>query len=168
MRHSFTAILSLCTAALLAAPAMAQEITEDVLVFERGLWTVSRVAMDDGTRYCVAEVVSDNAWVTIWIEQDGTTGIEFNSEDWGYDISTETFVATIDNRRGRNLANPDISGNSVYFHLPDDKTSIAFLGEVRDGRELYLNNKQGELIAKFPLTGSSASIGAVVDCVDRL
>ncbi len=168
MPRPLCAFVCLCAAVLGAAPALSQKINEDVKIFERGLWTVSRIGMDDGRRYCVAEVISDNAWVTVWVESDGTTGIEFNSDDWGYDISTETFIATIDNRKSLNLTNPDIEGNSVYFVLPYNKTSISFFGDIRAGRDLYLNNKFGELISRFSLKGSAASIDAVDACVDTL
>ena len=168
MLRTLCAALGLCVAGLGAVPALAQSIIKDELIFERGQWTVSKVATDDGTLYCVAAVRGENAWVNVWIEADGTTGIQFDSEDWGYDISTETFIATIDDRKSLNLTNPEIDETAVYFDLPFERKNVTFFRDLRAGRELYLNNTAGELIARFPLEGSSASIDAVDACVDTL
>lgn len=168
MRRTLLALVSLVSLSAGVIPAAAQEIVSDVLVFERGQWSVSKIKTDDGTEYCMAQVAGENAWVNIWIEADGTTGIAFDSDDWGYDIKTETFLVSIDNGKSLPLTKPEFTDNQAYFELPYNKTNVNFFMSLRRGRTLFLNNTYGELIAKFPLDGSSASIDAVDACSDRL
>lgn len=168
MRHALCLLGTLAALAVTSPPVMAQEIVSDILIFERGQWTVTKTTMDDGMQYCVAAVRGETAWVNIWLEADGTTTLQFDSDDWGYDISTETFIATIDNRKSLPLGAPEFDGSSVNFLLPYTDGNVSFFADLRAGQDLFLNNTAGELIANFPLSGSSASIVAAVDCMDRM
>ncbi len=168
MRHSVFALVSLVALSFAGGPVAAQDIASSKVIFERGQWSVSKLTTVEGDSYCIAQVLGEGSWVNLWIEADGATGIEFDADDWGYDITTETFLVTIDNGKSLNLSKPEFTDNRVYFALAYNKTNVNFFTNLRKGRDLYLNNKQGELIGKYPLDGSSASIDAMVACADKL
>jgi hypothetical protein len=72
----------------------------------------------------------------------------------------------IDRRTPWTLTDAELYENSVLFDLPDNDDSVRFVVEVANGSRLYLRNGDGEDVQDYSLAGSSASIGALIDCGD--
>ena len=72
----------------------------------------------------------------------------------------------IDRRAPWSLTGAELYQNSVLFYLPDSQAGINFITEVARGNRLYLRDDSGSDVQNYSLSGSSASIGALVDCGD--
>lgn len=53
---------------------------------------------------------------------------------------------------------------SVLFDLPDANESINFVVEVAKGSTLHLRSGDGTPVKDYSLSGSAASITALIDC----
>jgi hypothetical protein len=70
----------------------------------------------------------------------------------------------IDRRPHWSLTNATLHSSSVWFDLPDSDSSVEFLTEVAHGNRLYLRNADGSDVMDYTLSGSSASMSALIDC----
>ena len=52
----------------------------------------------------------------------------------------------------------------MLFDLPDEKGSVNFVLEVAKGRTLHLRDADGTPVKDYTLSGSAASINALIDC----
>jgi hypothetical protein len=151
-----------------AAPALAETTSETL--FRHKHWEVELVSYDDGTYACLAEVDAGSDSFTLWTYGDSSVRLQFYSLDWEFgDVGdTADLSVEIDRRGAWSLTAADLYMNSVLFNLPDSDLSVDFIMEVARGNTLHLRSATGEGVKDYSLAGSSASIGALIDCNDAL
>lgn len=128
---------------------------------------MSIVSWDDGSVGCVAEVKAPGESFSIWTFPDGAVQLQFYSTAWDFgEGQTADLGVQIDRRAPWSLTGAELYQNSVLFYLPDNDAGGNFVGEVARGNRLYLRADDGSDVQNYSLSGSSASIGALVDCSD--
>lgn len=153
--------------AVAAGVAWAEPVSE--VVYRHKNWEVLIVGFDDGSVSCVAQVTAAGDTFSIWADAVNPVKLQFYSADWQFgEGDTADLQVEIDRRGPWSLTNAELYQNSVLFDLPDETQSSRFLHEVMNGRTLHLRNDTGEAVMDYSLAGSSASIGALGDCVDVL
>ena len=153
--------------ALMVAFAGAADAQQSEILFSHKHWEVSVVGWDDGSVGCVAEVKAPGESFSIWTFPDGAVQLQFYSSAWTFgEGQTADLGVQIDRRAPWNLTGAELYQNSVLFYLPDDQAGINFVTEVARGNRLFLRDKDGADVQNYSLSGSSASIGALVDCSD--
>lgn len=160
--------LTLTAATLTALPALG-ETTSDML-YSHKHWEVEFVTFDDGSVACLAEVDATSDSFTVWIYPDASVQLQFYSTSWDFGDpgSTANLGVQIDGRTGWTLNDAELYKNSVLFGLPDDDTAVEFLGEVAGGTRLYLRNDAGEDVMDYSLSGSRASMDALIECANTI
>jgi hypothetical protein len=154
-------------AALIAASTGAAGAQESEVLFSHKHWQVSIVGWDDGSVGCVAEVKAPGESFSIWTFPDGAVQLQFYSTAWEFgEGQTADLGVQIDRRAPWSLTGAELYQNSVLFYLPDSQAGINFVTEVARGNRLYLRDADGADVQNYSLAGSSASIGALVDCGD--
>lgn len=154
-------------AALLAASANGAAAQESEVLFSHKHWQVSVVGWDDGSIGCVAEVTAPGESFSIWTFPDGAVQLQFYSTAWEFgEGQTADLGVQIDRRAPWSLTGAELYQNSVLFYLPDDQAGVNFITEVARGNRLYLRDDDGSDVQNYSLAGSSASIGALVECGD--
>ena len=151
--------------AALAAPATAQDYESEVLERNKA-WVVEMVAWDDGTLGCVGTVSAPGESFSIWTFQDAAVQIQFYSTQWDFGDTGDTadLQVQIDRRAPWNLTGANLRMNSVLFTLPDSDAGVEFLVEVARGNRLFLRDKDGGDVQNYSLSGSRASIDALIGC----
>lgn len=163
MRRSFHGLAAL---ALSAVPAAAE--TQAQVVYSHKAWEVQAVSFDDGTSSCVASVTEPGDSFSIWAGPDNPVKLQFYSTDWQFDGGSANLQIRIDRRAPWNLTNAELYQNSVLFNLPDSNAGTNFLLEVARGNVLYLRTETGDPVKSYTLSGSRASISALIDCATAL
>lgn len=154
-------------AALIAASAGAAGAQQSEVLFAHKHWQVSVVGWDDGSVGCVAEVTAPGESFSIWTFPDESVQLQFYSTQWSFgEGDTADLEVQIDGRSPWSLTGAQLTQNSVLFALPDTQVGINFVMEVARGNRLYLRAADGADVQNYSLSGSSASIGALVDCGD--
>lgn len=151
-------------AALIAGPAAAQD--SEVLYSNRA-WSVEVSRFDDGTYGCVAQVSSPDSSesFSIWTFQEGGVRLQFYSTQWEFgEGETADLEVQIDRRGAWTLTAAELYLNSVLFDLPAGDEGARFVREVSNGTILYLRNDSGEDVQSYSLSGSNASIDALIEC----
>jgi hypothetical protein len=152
-------------AALIAASASLANAQESEVLFSHKHWQVEVVGWDDGSFGCVAQVSSPGESFSIWTFPDGTVQLQFYSSAWEFgEGDTADLEVQIDRRSPWNLTNAELYQNSVLFYLPDDQAGVNFIVEVAQGNRLYLRSDDGADVQNYSLSGSRASIDALVEC----
>ena len=155
------------TAAALVVIGSAVGAQESEVLFQHKHWQVSVVAWDDGSVGCVAEVNAPGESFSLWTFPDGAVQLQFYSTAWEFgEGQTADLGVQIDRRAPWSLTGAELYQNSVLFYLPDSQAGINFITEVARGNRLYLRDSDGSDVQNYSLAGSSASIGALVDCGD--
>jgi len=160
---------AIALAALLAAPAMAQNYESQVLERNKA-WVVEMVAWNDGSLGCVGTVSAPGESFSLWTFQDGSVQLQFYSSQWNFGDTGDTadLQVQIDRRSPWNLTGANLRMNSVLFTLPDSDAGIEFLLEVAKGNRLYLRSADGGDVQNYSLAGSKASIQTLIDCGDQI
>lgn len=150
-----------------AGGALAEPTSE--VIYQLRSWQVLFVTYDDQTTACVAQVSDGSDSFSIISDPATAIRLQFFSESWDFgEGDTANLEVQIDRRSPWSLSNAELYLNSVLFDLPDSDAGVNFVTEVMRGNILQLRNEQGEDVMRYSLSGSSASIGAMIDCVDRL
>jgi hypothetical protein len=162
--------LRLCAVAgltgFVAAPALADQT---VTLFQHKSWMVEGVTFDDGSYACLAEVADPGESFSIWAFADGTTRLQFYSEDWDFGESdTANLQVKIDRRSPWTLTAANLTQNSVLFDLPGGDPSVNFLVEIAQGSTLHLRTEDGSPVKDYSLSGSAASMSTLVDCSNAI
>ena len=149
-----------------AAPVLADKT--DIL-YQHKSWMVEGVTFDDGSYACLAEVTDPGESFSIWAFQDESVELQFYSEDWDFaDGDTADMEVEIDRRSPWSMTGASLTGHSVLFTLPSNDQSGNFIVEVARGNTLHLRSASGEGVRDYTLAGSSASIKALVDCMNSI
>ena len=164
-RGSLGAVLVL---GLFAASPLAAEAVSERL-FTHKNWMVEIVGFDDGTITCVAQVVDGDDTFSIWADPSNPVKLQFYSSSWDFSGGGSADLnVQVDRRAPWSLTNAELYQNSVLFNLPGDDASTNFLMEVVGGRSLHLGSKDGSHVQSYSLSGSAASINALIECVNVL
>jgi hypothetical protein len=152
-------------AALLTVVSGAADAQQVEVLFSHKHWKVSGVAWDDGTMGCVAEVSAPGESFSIWTLQDGSVSLQFYSTAWSFaEGETADLQVQIDRRAPWTLNSANLAENSVYFDIPGSEDGINFISEIQRGNRLYLRSADGSDVQNYSLSGSSASINALLEC----
>lgn len=144
------------------------DVLDSEVLYRRKAWEVSLVAFDDGTFSCMAQVGNNNSSFLIWADTSNSASLQFYNTAWSFDNEVADVVVRIDSRASWTLNNSELNQNSVFFSLNDTDASIRFLREVMRGNVINLYGSSGNLIERYSLAGSNASILKLSDCVDAL
>ncbi|MFM2354769.1 MAG: hypothetical protein RLZZ528_505 [Pseudomonadota bacterium] len=143
--------------------------TESEVLFSHKSWEVRAVWFDDGSASCVAQVSDGSDSFSVWGNGDQSIRLQFYSDAWDFgEGDTADLEVEVDRRGEWSLTNAELYLQSVLFDIPDSDDGVAFLTEVMRGNSLYLRNDAGEGVMTYSLSGSSASIQALIDCVAAL
>jgi hypothetical protein len=154
-------------AALIAAMGSSATAQQSEVLFSHKHWQVSIVGWDDGSVGCVAEVTAPGESFSVWTFPDGAVQLQFYSTAWEFgEGQTADLGVQIDRRAPWSLTGAELYQNSVLFYLPDSQQGVQFITEVARGNRLYLRDADGSDVQNYSLSGSSASISALVDCGD--
>ena len=154
-------------AAFVAASSSGAVAQQSEVLFSHKHWQVSVVGWDDGSIGCVAEVTAPGESFSIWTFPDGAVQLQFYSSAWEFgEGQTADLGVQIDRRAPWSLTGAELYQNSVLFYLPDDQAGVNFITEVARGNRLYLRDDDGSDVNNYSMSGSSASIGALVECGD--
>lgn len=157
-----SSILSMALAAVLAAPATAQQ---SEVLFAKKQWQVELVAWDDGVLGCVAQVDERGEIFALWTFQDSAVQLQFYSPSWSFgEGDLANLQVQIDKMAPWNLTDAELSQNSVLFTLPDSDAGVEFIVEVAKGNRIYLRSEDGSDVQSYSLAGSRASIDALLEC----
>ena len=160
-------VLGLGVWAMAGAPVAAQ--IQSRTLFQQRAWEVQVVGFDDGSVSCVAQVSRPGETFSVWAGTAGPVKLQFYSTGWDFGTGdTANLVVQIDRRAPWNLTNAELYLQSVLFNLPDNDTGTRFVLEVMRGNTLYLRDNRNRGVRQYTLAGSSASIQALIDCVDGL
>ena len=152
-------------AALVAASAGAAVAQQSEVLLTHKQWQVEVVGWDDGTVGCVAQVSAPGESFSIWTYPDGTVQLQFYSTAWQFgEGETADLEVQVDRRAPWNLTGAELYQNSVLFYLPDSTSGVDFIVEVAQGSRLYLRSADGSDVQNYSLSGSRASIDALVEC----
>jgi hypothetical protein len=159
----------LFAAMILAAAGNANAQQSEVL-FSHKHWEVQVVGWDDGSVGCVAQVTAPGETFSIWTYPDGAVQLQFYSTAWEFGENNETadLEVQIDRRAPWNLTGAELYKNSVLFYLPDSQAGVDFIVEVAQGSRLYLGSADGSDVQNYSLSGSRASIDALVECGEAI
>ena len=150
-------------------PFVALGEAQSEVIYSLRAWEVRAVTFDDGTASCVAQVSDGSDSFSVWGNGDKSIRLQFYSDAWDFgEGDTADLEVEIDRRGEWSLTNAELYLQSVLFDIPDSDDGVSFLTEVMQGNSLYLRNADGEDVVSYSLSGSSASIRALVDCMDQL
>ena len=150
-------------------PVAAVAEAQSEVIYSLRAWEVRAVTFDDGTASCVAQVSDGSDSFSVWGNGDKSIRLQFYSDAWDFgEGDTADLEVEIDRRGEWNLTNAELYLQSVLFDIPDSNDGVSFLTEVMQGNSLHLRNDDGEDVVSYSLSGSSASIRALVDCMDQL
>lgn len=161
------AAIALVLGAVAAPPGWAQD-TESQVVFTRKQWEVRVVAFPDSSLACVARVQKPGSSFSIWSDGHAKVQLQFFSRAWSFTEDSADIVVQIDRRAKWDMSNADLNENSVLFNLPNSDAGKNFLVEIARGSRIKLFNTGGNLIEDWSLSGSLASMNALIDCADSL
>lgn len=150
----------------LAGPAAAE--TSSTILYQHRAWEVQFVAFDDGSVACVAQVSQPGDSFSIWAGPNEPVKLQFYSTEWQFDGGTANLSLRIDRRAPWDLTNAELYENSVLFNLPDSQAGTNFLLEIARGNTLYLRTETGDPVKSYSLSGSRASMNALIECAETL
>lgn len=149
-----------------ALPVAAEPYSE--VLFSHKHWQVSGVAFEDGSLGCKAEVSAPGDSFGLWVFQDGTLRMQFYSTDWQFQGGTANLRVQIDRRPDWSLTDAELYENSVLFDLPGGDDSARLLVEIAQGEKLHLRTESNEDVIWYSLSGSRASMDALIACSDAM
>ena len=155
--------------ALGLAATSAHAETQYETLYQHKAWEVQVVGFDDGSFSCLAQVSEGDESFTLWAGADGLVKLQFYSTDWDFgEGDSADLEVEVDRRTPWTLNAAELYLQSVLFTLPDSDIGTKFLLEVVKGNTLYLRDADGNDVRSYTLAGSSASIKALVECVDGI
>lgn len=166
MRHLFHTVSGLVLA--LSTGAAFAEVQSEML-YQHKHWEVEVVGFDDGTFACLAEVDATTDSFTVWLYPDYSLKLQFYSTSWEFgEGDTADLQVRIGKRSPWSLTGAELYKNSILFNLPASDQGVNFLVEVAEGSRLYLNTASGEPVKDYSLSGSKASMDALISCGEAL
>jgi hypothetical protein len=107
-----------------------------------------------------------NESFSIWTYADNSVRLQFYSTAWDFGETGDTadLQLQIDRRAPWSLTAADLYKNSVLFNLPDSDAGVRLLVELAQGSRLYLRSSDGADVQNYSLSGSRASMDALIEC----
>lgn len=156
-------LVATATMAASVLPALASPQSE--VLFSHKNWQVELVAWDDGGLGCVAQVSAPGESFSIWTFQDESVQLQFYSTAWSFgEGTTADLVVQVDRKPSWNLTAAELYQNSVLFTLPNSDAGVEFITEIARGNRLFLRDNKGGPVQDYSLSGSKASIDALIEC----
>lgn len=153
----------------LVSAGMAGAEPQSEQLFSHKNWVVEIVGFDDGSFSCVAQVSDGEDTFSVWADPWSAVRLQFYSTSWDFsDGGSADLGVQVDRRSPWSLTDAELFKNSVLFSLPEGDSSDRFLMEVVNGSTLHLKNDSGSHVQSYSLAGSSASIQALIACVEAL
>jgi hypothetical protein len=160
---------SVCAFGIAAASSPMLAETQSEMLFKHKHWEVEVVGFDDGTVACLAEVDANTESFTLWVYPDQSVKLQFYSTSWEFgEGDTANLDVKIDRRAGWDLTNAELYKNSILFNLPDSDAGVRFLVEIAQGQRLYLRSADGSPVQDYSLSGSRASMDALIQCSEAI
>lgn len=159
-------ISALATGASLVSSTLPAFAWQSEVLFQHKNWKVELVGYEDGGLGCQASVGDANELFSIWTFQNGEVQLQFFSQTWAFgEGQSADLVVQIDKLSPWNLNDAELRLNSVLFTLPTDgDAAVEFVKEIARGNRLFLRNADGEDVQAYSLSGSKASIDALIEC----
>ena len=155
------------TIAAVTTPMLAETTSETL--FKHKHWEVEIVGFDDGSVACLAEVDATTESFTVWVYPDQSVKLQFYSTAWDFgEGDTANLDVKIDRRASWDLTNAELYKNSILFNLPDSDAGVRFLMEIAQGQRLYLLSADKSPVQDYSLSGSRASMDALIECSDAI
>ncbi len=160
---------TVCAVAIAAAFTPLQAETTSEMLFKHKHWEVEIVGFDDGTVACLAEVDATSESFTLWVYPDQSVKLQFYSTSWDFgEGDTADLDVKVDRRASWDLTNAELYKNSILFNLPDSDAGVRFLTEIAQGQRLYLRSADQSPVQDYSLSGSRASMDALIECGDAI
>lgn len=160
---------TVCVSVMVAAAAPVFAETTSETLFKHKHWEVEIVGFDDGTVACLAEVDATNESFTVWVYPDQSVKLQFYSTAWDFgEGDTADLDVKIDRRAGWDLTSAELYKNSILFNLPDSDAGVRFLMEIAQGQRLYLRSADRSPVQDYSLSGSRASMDALIECSEAI
>jgi hypothetical protein len=154
-------------AAIIAALTGTAQAQQSEVLFSHKHWQVEVVGWDDGSIGCVAQVSAPGESFSLWTFPDGAVQLQFYSTAWQFAQGERADLEVqIDRRTPWSLTDAELYQNSVLFYLPGSQAGVNFIAEVARGNRLYLRDNGGSDVQNYSLSGSRASIDALIECGD--
>lgn len=161
------ATIGAVAALVCAAPVLADPTSETL--FKHKNWEVEGITYEDGSVACLAEVDAQTESFTVWLSAEQDVRLQFYSTAWDFgEGDTANLEVQIGNRTPWTLTEAELYKNSVLFNLPNSDEGVRFLVEVAQGSRLYLRAEDGSSVQDYSLSGSQASINALIECGDAI
>lgn len=162
------AALALAVLTAVAPMRASAEITSKVIYAYRD-WQVRLVNYDNDRLRCQARVSRGGYSFSIWASPTTAVRLQFYATGWSFGASHRgNLKVRIDGYPSWRLSNAELYKHSVLFNLPSSSQGTKFLLEVARGETLRLYNDRGNHVHTYSLSGSRASIAALINCVKAL
>lgn len=162
------AILTGLTLVAVTLTSTATWATDSRTLYRHKQWEVRVVAFDNAKLSCVAQVNRTNSSFAIWADGQNPARLQFYDRTWNLGQTNADVIVRVDRRPKWDLYNARLNKQSVLFDLPNDTDGRRFVNEVRRGSVIYLGNNRGNEVGRWSLSGSSAAVGKLIECVDLL
>lgn len=140
-------------------------------IYQRGNWVLDINNYSDGSIACESRTTnSSDYWFKMLTISTGEYVIQFENEQWdfGDQDQSQAFVVEIDRRGPWNI--PGFKqGKAIFVKVTPPSDGLSrFFTEVARGNTLYLRNDRGNEIARFSLSGTSATLNQHRECERRI
>jgi len=163
-------ILSTALAFLTVAGSVAAQTEWDTL-YSRGNWRLDLNYYENGDLSCESRTVNSQGHVFgLFTWSDGDYIIRFSYDDWAFGDNTQNqdFIIEVDGRGAWEVSGTKFSNVIQTIVTPPSNSLSRFFTEVRRGNTLYLRNERGTEIARFSLSGTTATLNQHEICERRI
>ncbi|MCF6305233.1 MAG: hypothetical protein L3J33_07675 [Rhodobacteraceae bacterium] len=161
----------LSAALVIATTASSLAAFEWDTLYQRGNWRLDINYYDNGSLSCESRTVNSQGYVfSLYTWDDGDYIIRFSHEDWSFGDTSQNqdFVVEIDRRGEWDISGTKFDGVIQTIVTPPASSLNRFFSEIRRGNTLYLRNDRGNEIARFSLSGTTATLNQHEICERRI
>lgn len=139
-------------------------------LYSRGYWRLDLNDNTDGSQACESRTVNNSYVFSMFTLSYGDYVIQFEHENWdfGTEELNQEFVVEIDRRGPWNISGTKWNNKIRTVVTPPSDGLSRFFNEVARGNTLYLRNDRGNEIARFSLSGTSATLSQHRACEQRI
>lgn len=140
-------------------------------LYSRGSWRLDINYHDDGSLSCESRTVNSQSYVfSLFTWDDGDYVIRFSHENWSFGETSlnQDFIVEIDRRGQWDISGTKFDNIIQTVVTPPADSLNRFFTEIRRGNTLYLRNDRGAEIARFSLSGTTATLNQHGICERRI
>lgn len=140
-------------------------------LYQRGNWRLDINYYDNGSLSCESRTVNSQGFVfSLYTWDDGDYIIRFSYEDWSFGDASldQDFIVEIDRRGAWDISGTKVNSIIQTIVTPPASSLNRFFTEIRRGNTLYLRNERGTEIARFSLSGTTATLNQHEICERRI